>query len=178
MKDILATRIKNSDEQAFELLFRKYYSELKGFANKFLHNHDEAEEIVEEVFIKIWENRKSIDPNSSLVSYMFKIAQNLSLNALRKKKIESKSIEILKTEYIENACFYTYEDYHICELEDNIVRAIEKIPSKSKEVFILSRISGLKYNQIADNLNISVKTVEAHISKALKILRLQLRDFI
>lgn len=178
MKDIIATRIKHGDEQAFELLFRKYYSKLKSFVNKFLHDQEETEEIVEEVFIKIWENRKSIDPDNSLVSYMFKTAQNLSLNALRKRKIISKSIEILKAESAENVYSYASEDHHIFELEDNIADAIEKIPSRSKEVFMLSRISGLKYDQIADQLNISIRTVEVHISKALKILRVQLRDFL
>ena len=178
MKDIIAARIKNGDEQAFELLFRRYYSKLRGFVNKFLHNHEEAEEIVEEIFIKIWENRKSINPNDSLVSYMFKMAQNMSLNTLRKKKTESKTIEVLKAEYIDSVYLYGYEDYRFRELENNIVCAIEQISPRSKEVFLLSRMRGLKYNQIADKLNISVKTVETHISKALKILRLQLRDFL
>ncbi|MDR2887084.1 MAG: sigma-70 family RNA polymerase sigma factor [Bacteroidales bacterium] len=142
MKDFIAIRIKNGDEQAFELLFRKYYSRLKGFANKFLHNQEEAEEIVEEVFIKIWENKKSIDPDSSLVSYMFKTAQNLSLNALRKNKTVSKHIEILKAEYIDNVYFYTYEDYNIYELEVLLLFLQEKtagmaISSKIASKFFL-----------------------------------------
>lgn len=178
MKDIIAMRIKNGDEQAFELLFRKYYLKLRSFVNKFLHDQEEAEEIVEEVFVRIWENRQSIDPDNSLVSYMFKTAQNLSLNAIRKKKTISRSIEVLQAEYADNIYSYSSEDHHVFELEANIASAIEKIPARSKEVFMLSRMSGLKYDQIAHKLNISIRTVEVHISKALKILRVQLRDFL
>ena len=178
MKDPLALRIKLGDEQAFELLFRKYYARLAGFANKFLNNPEESREIVQEVFMKIWEGREGIDPEDSLKSYVFKIAQNLSLNRLRKKKVESKYVEIYKLVYIDHSEFSSYESLLARELEDNITTAINTIPPKCKRVFELSRIEGLKYGEIADVLNISVKTVEAQMSKALKILRFELKDYL
>lgn len=178
MKDQLALRIKLGDEQAFELLFRKYYMRLCGFANKFLNDPEESREIVQEVFMKIWEGREDIDPEDSLKSYLFKIAQNLSLNRLRKKKVESKYVEIYKLVYIDHSEFSSYESLLARELEDNITTAINTIPPKCKRVFELSRMEGLKYDEIAKTLNISVKTVEAQMSKALRILRLELKDYL
>jgi len=178
MKDQLALRIKLGDEQAFELLFRKYYVRLCGFANKFLNDPEEAREIVQEVFMKIWEGREDIDPEDSLQSYLFKIAQNNSLNRLRKLKVESRYVEILKLVYIDNSDFSSYESIFTRELSDNIARAISTIPPKCKRVFELSRMEGLKYSEIARLLNISVKTVEAQMSKALNILRLELKDYL
>jgi RNA polymerase sigma-70 factor (ECF subfamily) len=178
MTDQLALRIKLGDEQAFELLFRKYYVTLCSFANKFLNDPEEAREIVQEVFIKIWEGRDEIDPDLSVKSYMFKITQNQSLNKLRKKKAESAYIEIYKLMYIDHSDFSSYESIFTRELEDRIASAMNTIPQKCKRVFELSRIEGLKYGEIAGVLNISIKTVEAQMSKALQILRMELKDYI
>lgn len=178
MKDQLALRIKIGDEQAFELLFRKYYIRLCGFANKFLNDPEEAKGIVQEVFIKIWEGREDIDPEESLKSYLFKIAQNISLNRLRKKKVESKYIDIYKLVYIDHREFSSHESLIALELENNLAAAINTIPPKCKRVFELNRIEGLKYSEIASVLNLSVKTVEAQMSKALRILRLELKDYL
>lgn len=176
--DQLALRVKQGDEQAFELLFRKYYVRLCGFANKFLNDPEEAREVVQEVFMKIWEGREDIDPEDSLKSYLFKIAQNFSLNKLRKKKVESRYLEILKQVYIEHSEFSGYDSLLVRELDNNITAAINTIPPKCKRVFELSRIDGLKYSEIAEVLNISVKTVEAQMSKALSILRVELKDYL
>jgi len=176
--DQLALRVKQGDEQAFELLFRKYYVRLCSFANKFLNDPEEAREIVQEVFLKIWEGRDDIDPEDSLKSYLFKITQNLCLNKLRKSKVESRYLEILKEVYIEHSEFSNYEPLLVQELDNTINAAISTIPPKCKRVFELSRIDGLKYNEIAGVLNISVKTVEAQMSKALNILRVELKDYI
>jgi RNA polymerase sigma-70 factor, ECF subfamily len=178
MKDLLALRIKLGDEQAFELLFRKYYIRLCSFTNKFIHDPEEAKDIVEEVFMKIWEKRTEINPEDSLISYMFKIAQNKSLNTLRKKKAESKCVEIFKLIYIDNNDYSGFETFLSKELEKNIQIAINKIPPKCKRVFELSRSEGLKYSQIAEELNISIKTVEVHMSKALNILRIELKNYL
>lgn len=177
-KDLLALKIINGDEQAFELLFRNYYLRLCSFCNKFIQDNEEAREIAEEVFLKIWENRKDIDPEESLCSYMFKIARNMSINRLRRKKVESRYIDILKTTYIDHDECSGYESFISRELEKNIQAAIDKIPPKCKKVFELSRIEGLRYLQIAELLNISIKTVEVHMSKALNILRVELKEYL
>jgi RNA polymerase sigma-70 factor (ECF subfamily) len=178
LKDPLATRIKIGDHQAFELLFRKYYIRLCGFANKYFNDPEEAREVVQEVFTKIWEGREDINPDESLCSYLFKITSNICINRLRHKKVESKYVEIYKLVYIDNTEISPYQSLLAKELNDNITIALNKIPPKCKRIFDLSRIEGLKYSEIAVILKISVKTVEAHMSKALNILRFELRDYL
>lgn len=178
MRDPIATRIKIGDKQAFELLFRKYYVRLCGFANKYFNDPEEAREVVQEVFTKIWEGRDDINPDESLSSYLFKITSNISINRLRHKRVESKYVEIYKLVYAENTEISPYQSLLAKELNNNITRALNNIPPKSKRIFDLSRMEGLKYSEIAVNLKISVKTVEAHMSKALNILRYELREYL
>ena len=176
--DQLAARIKLGDIQAFELFFRKYYVPLCGFTNKFLNDPEQSKEIVQEVFIKVWENRKDINSNYPLKAFLFKIARNTSLNKLQRKKVESKYIEIYKLVYIDHREFSAHESLLARELEDNIATAIGKLPCECKRVFELSRIEGLKYSEIAHVLNISIKTVETQMSKALRSLRLELSEYL
>ena len=178
MKDFLALRVKNGDEQAFELLFRKFYTPLCRFTNKFLNNTDEAKETVQEVFEKIWEGREDIDPESSLNAYLFRIAHNISINKLRRRQVESKYAELYKIVYIEHNEYSPYESMVGNELNEKINYAVNKMPPKCRKVFDLNRMDGLKYSEIANTLNISVKTVEAHMSKALSIVRLELKDYL
>ena len=178
MQDQIAARIKLGDEQAFELLFRQYYVRLCAFANKFLNDPEEAQEIVQEVFTKIWEGRDEIDPEDSLKAYVFKIAQNLSINKLRRKKVESRYTEIYKLVYIEHQEFSVHESLLVRELEENVARSIAKLPTECRKIFELSRVEGLKYKEIAETLNISVKTVEAQMSKALRSLRIELSNYL
>lgn len=177
MRDQVASRIKIGDEQAFELLFRKYYIRLCCFANKFLNEPEEARDVVQQVFTKIWEGRQDIDPEVSLNAYLFKITQNICINKLRRNKVESKYAEIYKLVYIDHREISPYESLMSDELEKNISNAVAKIPPRCKRVFELSRIEGLKYIEIAAVLNISIKTVETQMSKALQILRLELREY-
>lgn len=178
MKDQLSLRIKLGDEQAFELLFRKFYSRLCGFANKYSNDPEDAKEVVQEVFTKIWEGREDIDPEELLTAYLFKITRNICINKFHRKKVESKYIEIYKLVYVDNKEVSPYESLLAQELSDNITVAINKIPPKCKRIFELSRVEGLKYSEIAETLKISVKTVEAQMSKALQIMRVELRDYI
>jgi RNA polymerase sigma-70 factor, ECF subfamily len=178
MEDLLAKRIKMGDQVAFELYFRKYYLRLCSFANKFLNDPEEAREIAQEAFIKVWENRDGIDPEDSLKSYLFRIAQNSSMNKLRRNKVESKYIEIYKLVYIENSGLSGHESLLARELEENIANSIGKLPSECRKVFEMSRLEGLKYKEIAEILNISVKTVEAQMSKALKSIRIELSEYL
>jgi RNA polymerase sigma-70 factor (ECF subfamily) len=178
MRDQVASRIKIGDEQAFELLFHKYYIKLCSFANKFLNEPEEARDVVQQVFIKIWECREYIDPDDSLNAYLFKITQNICINKLHRRKVESKYSEIYKLVYANQREITPDESLLSGELEKHIINAIDKIPPKCRRVFELSRIEGLKYVEIANVLHISVKTVEAQMSKAFRILRLELREYV
>jgi RNA polymerase sigma-70 factor (ECF subfamily) len=177
MGDQVASRIKFGDEQAFELLFRKYFVRLCSFANKFLNEPEEARDVVQQVFTKIWEGRQDIDPEDSLNAYLFRITQNICINNLRRRKVESKYAEIYKIVYVDHREISPYESLLSHELEKNITLAVDKIPPRCKRIFELSRIEGLKYIEIAAVLNISIKTVETQMSKALQILRLELREY-
>lgn len=178
MKDQIAYRIKNGDEYSFELLFRKYYVRLCCFANKFLNDPEEAREIVQDVFLKLWEARDDIKPEDSLNSYIFSVTRNKCINKLRRRNIESKYTEILQLVYAENREISPHDSLLANELGNEFSVAIEKLPARCREIFDLSRIEGLRYNEIAIMLHISVKTVEAQMSKALKILRFELKDYL
>jgi RNA polymerase sigma-70 factor (ECF subfamily) len=174
----LAMRIKLGDQQAFELLFRKFYLRLCIFTNKFLNNPEEAKEVSQDVFVKIWEGRNNIDPEDSLKSYLFKIAQNISLNKLQREKVKIKYAEILKLVYFEQLEISAHESLVASELEEHIAKSIKNLPAECRKVFELSRNDGLKYREIAEALKISIKTVEAQMSKALWSLRIELRDYL
>jgi RNA polymerase sigma-70 factor, ECF subfamily len=177
MKDVLSNRIKMGDRQAFELLFRKYFARLCIFSAKFLDDPEESRETVQDVFARLWEGRDDIDCEENLEAYLFRITQNTCINKLRHNKVKSKYAEIYKMVYIDNE-ISPHESFIANELNDRINVSVSNLPPRCKSVFEMSRFDGLKYNQIATILNISVKTVEAQMSKALKILRTELRNYL
>jgi len=178
MHDPLSIRIKLGDELAFELLFKKYYTILCSFSNKYLFNYEEAQDVVQDVFLKLWENRDEIDPDESLKAYLFRSTANSSISKLRRRTVKTKYDEILKLVYIENSELSPHDSFLEQELSEYLGLALNKIPPQCRKVFDLSRIEGLKYSEIAEYLKISVKTVESHISKALSILRTELREYL
>lgn len=165
------------DEHAYELFFHQSFLRLCQFANKFLNNPEEAKEVVQETFISLWEKRDIIDPEESLLSYLFKIIQNKCVNKLRHKQVEDRYAEVFRLVYIEHGDISPAESLFALELDESINRIVAGLPPQCRKVFELSRYDGLRYSEIATAMNISVKTVEAHISKALKILRDELRTY-
>jgi len=174
---ILLAKLKNDDQSAFTVIFTKYYSDLVRFSFGFTHNADISEEIVQEVFLKFWENRSLLDIHTSLKSFLLKNVQNRSIDSLRHTDITNKYISlvlghaILSQNDTENYILYS-------ELQTNLNHALDKIPIQYAEVFRMSRMEALKYQEIADKLAISVRTVEARLSKALGMLREELKDFL
>ncbi len=163
--------IKNSDHKAFEILFRLYYVPLKKFAKHILEDDDSAEDIVQEVFIRLWENRKSLE-NSAPGSYLYRIVKNKALNLIRHNTVKLRHVEeVLKA----SDNFYESE-FEQSDIQTMISQSIDKLPEQCKRIFKKSRMEGLKHQEIADELNISVKTVKNQIGKALKILRDDLKD--
>jgi RNA polymerase sigma-70 factor (ECF subfamily) len=162
-------------ELKFEELFRTYFDSLCYFARKYIPDLDSSKEIVHNVFISIWEKREEFDFDKPAKSYLFTSVYNRCMNYIRdqKKFTDSGSAEII----LENESVY---DDHLeaAELESRIWRIIEGLPEKCREVFVLNRFESKKYAEIADQLNISVKTVEAQMSKALRVLRDNLKDYI
>ncbi len=147
MKDQLAFRIKNGDEYSFELLFRKYYVRLCCFTNKFLNDPEEAREIVQEVFLKLWEAREDINPDDSITSYLFIFARNKSINKLRRRNVESKYTGILQMVYAENREIFPHDSFLVNELDNEFTIAVEKIPTKCREIFALNRVEGFQLHR-------------------------------
>jgi len=154
------------DKQAFEKLFRNYFTPLMAFSRRILGDEDDAREVVHQVFIKLWERRGEIDLSTSLKSYLFTAVNNRSLNVIRdRKKFSSEEVPEMAGEWDVSA------QIESMELEEKIRGAIDSLPERCRVIFELNRFDGLKYAEIATQLDISVKTVENQISKALKILR-------
>jgi RNA polymerase sigma-70 factor (ECF subfamily) len=175
-KQVLET-IQSGNESAFEMIFRSYYQPLCRYAYSFLEDKEEAEEVVQSAFITIWEKRKSMDIQTSLKSYLYRMVRNACLNVIKHEKIKQQHVthELAVTET-------TYESVtqkvYATELELKISEAMKTLPEQCRLVFQLSRFEELKYQEIADQLQISVKTVENHMGKALKIMREQLKEYL
>ena len=165
------------DKPAFEELFRSFFPGLVLFAQKYLPDQDTAKEIVHNVFLNLWEKRENVDTSSSLKSYLFTSVYNRCLNHIRDQKKFDKDethFQRLDSTDFANATDRLEEQ----ELEERIYDALQALPEKCREVFTLNRFEGLKYAEIAEKLGISVKTVEAQMSKALRILREKLIDYL
>ena len=174
-KDLIV-RLKNGDQTAFELLFHFYYPGLVIYASQFTADRDEAEEIVQDFFVRFWQKHQQILLSDSLKNYLFASVRNGSLNYLKHKKIEAnylKEIYDLSNEHLA----YDTNLYVASELQDKIKNSIELLPDKCREIFMMSRIQGMKNEEIATKLNLSKRTVESQISNALKVLRVELKDY-
>ncbi len=173
----LINRLKEGDQTAFEILFRFYYPGLVVFAAQIILDKDEAAEITQDFFVRLWEKRTSIKETSTLKSYIFTSIKNRSLNYLKRTKIHVHSIEQLK-DLAETNPLYEPDIYIESQLQEKIKEVIGKLPARCGEIFVLSRFQGLSNDEIATKLNISKRTVETQISNALKVLRVELKDYL
>ncbi|MDP3432496.1 MAG: RNA polymerase sigma-70 factor [Bacteroidota bacterium] len=169
---ILFDDIRNGDEVAFNKAFDLYYSRLCFFADKILRDFDLSRSIAQQVFVDLWIKRDKLMV-TSLQSYLYHSVQNSALDVLKRKKVESRYLATLDKSETEEMKDLMEE----AELADRINKAIQKLPEKCREIFVLCRFEELKYAEIAALLNISVKTVEMQISIALKKLRKELSDY-
>jgi len=150
---------------------------LSFFAVEYVKDHDIAREIVQEAFVNLWEKRNTIDTNRSPKSYLATTVRNRCLNYLRDHKKFDQSI--LEFEGLDAGHDYAAPDHLVAdELKVRIEEATNALPDKCREIFLLNRMEHKKYQEIADALNISVKTVEAQMSKALRVMRDKLAEFI
>ncbi len=169
--------IQSGNESAFEMIFKSYYQPLCRYAYSFLADKEEAEEVVQSAFITVWEKRKSLDIQTSLKSYLYRMVRNACLNVIKHEKIKQQHVahELAVTEASYES---VSQKVYASELELKISEAMKVLPEQCRLVFQLSRFEELKYQEIADQLQISVKTVENHIGKALKIMREQLKEYL
>ncbi|KOH44874.1 RNA polymerase sigma-70 factor [Sunxiuqinia dokdonensis] len=175
-KDLIV-RLKSGDQTAFELLFHFYYPGLVMYASQYTANTEDAEEIVQDFFVRFWEKHKQLVPRDSLKSYFFLSVKNGSLDFLKHQKIEKKYINEMMA-LSKHHLAYDTDIFISSDLQEKLKHGIGLLPEKCREVFIMSRIQGLKNEEIAAKLNISKRTVETQISKALKVLRVELKDYV
>lgn len=172
---LLVTRLINKDKRAFELVYNEYFGILIGYAMRFLDTREEAEEIVQEVFVKFWDKCESLAPDSSIKSYLYRSVHNTCLNQIKHERVKD-SYKNYVIGYMEDSVTLEIEEQEHQGLMERIMGEIGKLPPRCQEIFKLSRLEGLKYQEIADHLEISVKTVEVQMGKALKVLREALKN--
>ncbi len=162
------------DAAEFESLFKEKFKPLTAFAYKYVKDLDLAKELVHEAFLKLWENRDVIDRNRNIKSYLYTVVANLSMNYIRDNKKFISTEQIYEWD-VKPENFRNYAEQN--ELSEAIISAIDRLPKKMRQIFIMSRFDGLTHKQIAEKLGISPKTVENQIGKALKKLRKDLKIY-
>ena len=176
--------LMRGDEKIFEKIFKFYFNRLVYYAQEFILDEEVAKEIVQDIFMKLWERKETLSENTNIQAYLFVLTRNQCLNYLKHIKIgnqfrkysqeQARSMELNLTA-LEDECS---EKLIAAELEQRINEAVDSLPDQCKKVFEMSRYDGLKYKQIAEKLNISVKAVEANISRALRQLSEYLKDYL
>lgn len=174
--DILLA-IRQGNERVFETVFRKHYQSLCNYAFGILKDMDDAQEVVQSIFLKFWEQREAIEINVSLKSYLYRAVHNTCLNRLKHLKVQEVHKQYVGNYYEENHDSAT-ELMDKVELESRIADALEKLPEQCRLIFKMSRFEELKYQEIADKLGLSIKTIENQIGKALRIMRIELADYL
>ena len=171
----LMEEIKADNMLAFDVLYKKYSKRLYKFSFSILKSHEEAENITQDVFVNLWVNRNKVEKGSSVKYYIYTISYNSAISIIRKKANESKFIEYVKTlqDLVQEPVDLQVE---FNELNDQLNEIVNALPERQRDVYKLHKIEGLKYSKIAEKLNISVNTVENHMSRALKTIQRKLRS--
>ncbi|MDR2041694.1 MAG: RNA polymerase sigma-70 factor [Tannerella sp.] len=163
------------DESAFRTLFYQFFTPLCGYAMRYVPNWDDCEDIVQETFLKFWKNRKSLAFNRSFRSFLVASVKNACIDLLRRQDTESTGRERFAHHPADES---SEELYALTELEQMLDAALAKLPEPVRAIFVMNRFEGKTYPEIAKAQQVSVKTVEAYMTKALKLLRAELRDFL
>lgn len=164
-----------TSKEEFEIVFRTYYQNLCRYANMWTSNSDESEEIVQSVFVKLWEKKDVIKVDTSVKSYLFKAVYHSSLNAIKHKKVKEQYAQMKEHQELHSEM---QSNISLKELEKRVEIALSELPDQCRLIFKMSRFQELKYREIAEVLNLSVKTVENQMGKALKLMRHNLADFL
>lgn len=169
--------MKLGSNSSFNYFFESYYSGLCIYANKYTGDLSTSEEVVQDIFVRFWEKRQSIDIENSVRLYLFKAVYNQCMNFMKHKKIEN-NFRWQNTFEADNLPEGQWSLFNESELRYVLDQALSRLPARCKEIFELSRFDNLKNKEIAEKLRITEKTVENQITKALKILRKELKDFL
>ncbi|HBY51968.1 MAG TPA: hypothetical protein DEH15_05855 [Marinilabiliales bacterium] len=168
----LNIRLKESEPSAYEELYKQTFSRLLGYCRLFVQNQAQANDMVQECFVKLWEKRNTIKPNHSVESLLFVMLRNKCLNYLRDQKIRGidKNINLIEESELQHLYHLDFLGKEEIKLEESLIEAIrlsvEKLPEKRKLVFVKTKIEGRKNKEVAEELGISVKAVEKHLHQA------------
>ena len=165
----LVEKLQQGDLDAFDQIFKRYGKRLFGFALKYLKSKEETEGLVQDVFLKIWENRNKIKKEASLKSYLFTIAYHNMCRIFRKRQVYMKFVK--ESDVEKNSSFDSDEQMEYKAQLEQVDKLIEKLPEKQKQIFIKSRREGKSAKEIAEEMNLAPGTVDNNISTALKFLR-------
>lgn len=170
-------KLFQGDTHAFEMIFKTYYSPLCRYAYSLLQDKEAAEEIVQSSLLVVWEKRQTISIDTSIKSYLFRMVRNACLNAIKHERVKQHHVahELYVSSVAQESVLHQVQ---AAELENRIALAMQSLPEQCRLIFQLSRFEELKYQEIADQLNISVKTVENHMGKALKLMRERLKEYL
>ena len=175
----LLKSLKQGNEEAFEFVFNHTKGKMLGFLNNALPNDEDKESVLQDIYVKLWLSRRSLDTNRNFETFLFSIARNTVIDVMRKRFNKQKHlIEIhsqLKDSNEYNISSYDHVEY--LELENMITNFINQLPEERKKIFKLSRMDGLTYKKIADKLEISENTVDSQIRKALCFLRNKISSY-
>lgn len=181
--DLFLLRLKSGDETAYEKVFRENYNRIAGFCNQFVNDPDKARSLAQDVFLNLWLHREKIGSLNGIKSFLFTYAKSGCLNYLRHRRVEEKYAgdllrhkeEELNREILES---FDFQSFEFKELEDLIREAIDDLPEQCRRVFIMSRFEGKKNLEISTELQITVKAVEANMTRALKSMRSRLSQIL
>ncbi|WP_163712764.1 RNA polymerase sigma-70 factor [Mangrovibacterium lignilyticum] len=183
LDEFLFLQFKSGNESAFEQLFKAHYNPIVGFCNQFISDHDKSASLAQEAFINLWMNRSKIQSPNGIKSFLYTFAKSSCLNFIRHQKVVSKYEDRhlqamegkLNSEVLDS---FDFDALEFSEMEELIYRSISELPEKCRQVFMASRFEGKKNKEIADELQISVKSVEANITRALKTLSVKLGEYL
>ncbi len=167
--NIAVVALKDGSQKVFEEIYAQYYKRLCVFLMGYCDDKEVVEDVVQDVFVKLWLNRSALDIKTSLAGYLFKMAYNLLMDNYREFKKQNKFLD----SYYYTVMTLSIDSDAKSDLErlNKLEQCIEKLPPKCKEVFFENKMKGLKYQEVAEKLNLSIKTVEGHVSRALIYLR-------
>ncbi len=157
------------DKTIYQKLFHDYYVPLCNLAYRYLYSEEESEDIVQEVFANFWQKRKELNVNTSLKNYLYSSVKNKCIEKIRRKKIEERYISEQMMKESDSA--EDEDDFEKLLLINKVNKSIDKLPKKCKQVFTMAKIEGLTYNEISEELGISVKTVEGQMRRAFILIR-------
>jgi len=178
----IVQKIKTGDQAVFESLYRVFYPRLAYFSRQYLTDAEAASNIAQDVFTELWERRKNLQDDTNIQAWLFTVTKNKSLKLISKEKSKNKHTNYLKARQLDinyqSLTGFNTSNFVFEELQQKIELALAKLSPPVRAVFEKSRFEDKKNREIADELNISQKTVEAHISKALKLFRAELKDYL